>query len=233
MFASQSTIFKAKTPNGISKEYDYLIKLLSLGNSNAGKTSLLYQYVEGKFNTKFLSTVGIDFREKRINYKATDDSKGEKVQLQLWDTAGQERFRSLTTAFLRDAMGFILVFDLTCEKSFEDVSEWLNHIQNHAYCENPDVILCGNKSDLTEERVVSHEKANDFANAHNLYYFETSATDGKGFSEAVEALVNLVMERIKRGEEEQDFFQANNRSNNSWFKVSADEDNDTHQNYCC
>ncbi|XP_021116529.1 ras-related protein Rab-27A isoform X9 [Heterocephalus glaber] len=128
-------------------DYDYLIKFLALGDSGVGKTSVLYQYTDGKFNSKFITTVGIDFREKRVVYRASglDGAlgRGQRIHLQLWDTAGQERcearaadawcaprsglgrFRSLTTAFFRDAMGFLLLFDLTNEQSFLNVRNWI------------------------------------------------------------------------------------------------------------
>ncbi|KAM7424078.1 hypothetical protein PAMA_000435 [Pampus argenteus] len=148
-------------------DYDYLIKFLALGDSGVGKTSFLYQYTDGKFNSKFITTVGIDFREKRVIYKPTSpdgsSGKGQKIHMQLWDTAGQERFRSLTTAFFRDAMGFLLLFDLTNEQSFLNVRNWMSQLQVHAYCENPDIILCGNKCDLADQRAVREEEARELA----------------------------------------------------------------------
>uniref|UniRef100_A0A8B9MT52 small monomeric GTPase n=1 Tax=Accipiter nisus TaxID=211598 RepID=A0A8B9MT52_9AVES len=103
-------------------DYDYLIKLLALGDSGVGKTTFLYRYTDNKFNPKFITTVGIDFREKRVVYNSRGPNgspgKAFKVHLQLWDTAGQERFRSLTTAFFRDAMGFLLMFDLTSQQTW-------------------------------------------------------------------------------------------------------------------
>ncbi|XP_048453487.1 ras-related protein Rab-27B isoform X2 [Rhincodon typus] len=114
-------------------DYDYLIKLLALGDSGVGKTTFLYRYTENKFNPKFVTTVGIDFREKRLeHYVGGVNSKTNnpfKIHLQLWDTAGQERFRSLTTAFFRDAMGFLLVFDLTSQQSFLNVRNWISKLQ--------------------------------------------------------------------------------------------------------
>ncbi|XP_007435898.1 ras-related protein Rab-27A isoform X1 [Python bivittatus] len=111
-------------------DYDYLIKFLALGDSGVGKTSFLYQYTDGKFNSKFITTVGIDFREKRVVYRSDRpdgvSGRGQRIHLQLWDTAGQERFRSLTTAFFRDAMGFLLLFDLTSEQSFLNVRNWMS-----------------------------------------------------------------------------------------------------------
>lgn len=115
-------------------DYDYLIKFLALGDSGVGKTTFLYQYTEGVFHSRFISTVGIDFREKRLLYHArrSDGSlqpRAQRINLQLWDTAGQERFRSLTTAFFRDAMGFLLLFDVTSEQSFLAVNDWLQQLK--------------------------------------------------------------------------------------------------------
>ncbi|GAB6031891.1 Ras-protein Rab-27A [Chamberlinius hualienensis] len=184
-----------------SVDYDYLIKFLALGDSGVGKTSCLHQYTEGTFNAKFISTVGIDFRERRVVYRTQGPDgfagRGQRVHLQLWDTAGQERFRSLTTAFFRDAMGFLLLFDLTNEASLLNTRNWLDQLRTHAYCENPDVVLCGNKADLEELRVISEEKAKEFADKYGLPYFETSAATGQNVAKAVETLLGMVMSRME------------------------------------
>ncbi|XP_059927462.1 ras-related protein Rab-27A [Gadus macrocephalus] len=183
-------------------DYDYLIKFLALGDSGVGKTSFLYQYTDGNFNSKFITTVGIDFREKRVLYQANGPDgatgKGQKIHIQLWDTAGQERFRSLTTAFFRDAMGFLLLFDLTNEQSFLNVRNWMSQLQVHAYCENPDIVLCGNKCDLTEQRAVKEEEARDLADKYGIPYFETSAANGQNVGGAVDVLLDLIMRRMER-----------------------------------
>ncbi|KAI5097911.1 ras-related protein Rab-27A [Silurus meridionalis] len=183
-------------------DYDYLIKFLALGDSGVGKTSFLYQYTDGKFNSKFITTVGIDFREKRVMYKSSGPEgaagRGQRIHLQLWDTAGQERFRSLTTAFFRDAMGFLLLFDLTNEQSFLNVRNWMSQLQMHAYCENPDIVLCGNKCDLDDQRFVKEEEARELAEKYGIPYFETSAANGENVSQAVDVLLNLIMKRMER-----------------------------------
>ncbi|XP_040198653.1 ras-related protein Rab-27A isoform X1 [Rana temporaria] len=183
-------------------DYDYLIKFLALGDSGVGKTSFLYQYTDAKFNSKFITTVGIDFREKRVVYRANGPDgvagRGQRVHLQLWDTAGQERFRSLTTAFFRDAMGFVLIFDLTNEQSFLNVRNWISQLQIHAYCENPDIVMCGNKCDLEDQRAVKEEEAKEFAEKYGIPYFETSAADGTNVNKAVETLLDLIMKRMER-----------------------------------
>uniref|UniRef100_A0A671P6J6 small monomeric GTPase n=1 Tax=Sinocyclocheilus anshuiensis TaxID=1608454 RepID=A0A671P6J6_9TELE len=165
-------------------DYDYLIKLLALGDSGVGKTTFLYRYTDNKFNPKFITTVGIDFREKRVVYTTNSPNgttgKTFKVHLQLWDTAGQERFRSLTTAFFRDAMGFLLMFDLTSQQSFLNVRNWM---KNHK-CEcviqasSSDVCLC-----LLFPRIP---------------YFETSAATGAEVEKSVVTLLDLVMKRMEQ-----------------------------------
>ncbi|XP_017779762.1 PREDICTED: ras-related protein Rab-27A [Nicrophorus vespilloides] len=176
-------------------EYDYLIKFLALGDSGVGKTSFLYQYTDGTFNSRFISTVGIDFREKRLLYQTK--GRNHRVHLQLWDTAGQERFRSLTTAFYRDAMGFLLLFDLTSEQSFIEIRNWIEQLRIHAYCDSPDVILCGNKADLEDRRVIMEWRARDLAEKNNLVYIETSAATGQNVARAVETLLERVMIRME------------------------------------
>ncbi|XP_048514747.1 ras-related protein Rab-27A isoform X1 [Athalia rosae] len=164
--------------------------------SSHGKTSFLYQYTDGVFNSRFISTVGIDFREKRMVYQ-TSNGRSQRIHLQLWDTAGQERFRSLTTAFYRDSMGFLLLFDLTNEQSFLEVRNWLDQLRTHAYCEDPDIILCGNKSDLEDRRVISEYKARELAEKYRLGYLETSAATGQNVARAVEILLDRVMRRME------------------------------------
>ncbi|XP_057657552.1 ras-related protein Rab-27A-like isoform X3 [Diorhabda carinulata] len=176
-------------------DYDYLIKFLALGDSGVGKTSFLYQYTDGVFHSRFISTVGIDFREKRMIYQSK--GRNHRIHLQLWDTAGQERFRSLTTAFYRDAMGFLLLFDLTNEQSFIEIRNWIEQLRLHAYCETPDIVLCGNKADMEDKRVITEWRAREFASSYKLPYLETSAATGQNVNRAVETLVERVMIRIE------------------------------------
>ncbi|XP_026888082.2 ras-related protein Rab-27B isoform X1 [Electrophorus electricus] len=183
-------------------DYDYLIKLLTLGDSGVGKTTFLYRYTDNKFNPKFITTVGIDFREKRVVYSTNspNGSRGKtfKVHLQLWDTAGQERFRSLTTAFFRDAMGFLLMFDLTSQQSFLNVRNWMSQLQANAYCENPDIVLVGNKADLADQREVQERQAKELAERYGIPYFETSAATGVQVDRVVVTLLDLVMKRMEQ-----------------------------------
>lgn len=186
----------------MTTDYDYLVKLLALGDSGVGKTSFLGQYTDEVFQSKFVSTVGIDFREKRVIYRAPNNSaRAHRVHLQLWDTAGQERFRSLTTAFFRDAMGFLLMFDVTSEDSFTHIRSWLEQLRTHAATETPDVVLCGNKADLESRRKVTEVRAREFAKQYGMPYFETSASSGENVAQCVEKLLEMVMTRMEEAVE--------------------------------
>ncbi|XP_035207384.1 ras-related protein Rab-27A-like [Stegodyphus dumicola] len=188
--------------SSVTPDYDYLIKFLALGDSGVGKTSVLCQYTSGVFNKKFISTVGIDFSEKRVVYRSQHSEgiagRSQRVHLQLWDTAGQERFRSLTTAFYRDAMGFIVLFDLTNEQSFLNIRNWLEQLKTHAYCDNPDIVICGNKADLEDMRFMKEEQIREEIDKYGLPYFETSAVTGQNVTKAFDTLLDMVMLRIQK-----------------------------------
>ncbi|MCP9260289.1 RAB27B, member RAS oncogene family [Dirofilaria immitis] len=156
-------------------------------------STTLHRYTDNTFTGQFISTVGIDFKEKKVIYKSGRigyGGRGQRVLLQLWDTAGQERFRSLTTAFFRDAMGFILIFDITNEQSFLNIRDWLSQLKN--------IIICGNKSDLENRRQVSTARAKQLADQLGLPYFETSAYSSTNVEKSVDCLLDLVMQRIQQ-----------------------------------
>ena len=181
---------------------DYVLKFLVLGDTGVGKTSILTRYVEDRFNATFSTTVGVDFCQKKVkmDYKGTQMN----IQLQLWDTAGQERFRSLTSSFFRDAMGFLLVFDLTNESSFHHINDWLVQLHTHCYNEQPPVVIVGNKVDL--DRVVERESAQQLSSELGFRYIESSAMNDINVNEAVGALLELVLENTieKEGTEDKD-----------------------------
>uniref|UniRef100_H2Z1J0 Uncharacterized protein n=1 Tax=Ciona savignyi TaxID=51511 RepID=H2Z1J0_CIOSA len=160
----------------LDTNYDFLIKFLLLGDSGVGKTCFLHRYTDKEFKQKFIATVGVDFRLKKLVYEfpeEDDEDSKKKIHLQLWDTAGQERYRSLTKAFFRDGMGFLLLFDLSSETSFRSVRQWLNEIKEQAYSEEPDIVLVGNKSDL-DSRDVSTAEAKKLADELNTFNFNTN-----------------------------------------------------------
>ncbi|KAI5729016.1 hypothetical protein M8J77_024228 [Diaphorina citri] len=207
-------------------DYDYSLKFLTIGNAAVGKTSFLVRYADDVFDSKYKSTVGIDFREKRLVYKSHENDRSQRVFLQLWDTAGQERFLSLTTGLYRGTMGFLLIFDVTNENSFKDVEKWLLQIKTHAYTENPDIVICGNKIDLVDSRVVSEKEAAELATKFGIKYFEVSSATGHNVEEAVKTLLDAVMNRIEQSSETDDL------PNRSRHGVAPSPQSSTRQRSC-
>ena len=171
-----------------------IFKVILLGDMSVGKTSILLRYVENKFKENIISTIGVDFLDKIIDYGDT------KIALKIWDTSGQEKYESIAQNFLRDTDGAFLVFDLTEKSSFDHIKKWLNEINDSN--ENVKIIILGNKSDLKDKRVVAEDIAINFAQKHNFKYFETSAKDNTNINEAFKALADSFMENrtINRAE---------------------------------
>jgi len=161
---------------GTAKDYDVL-KLMLLGDSSVGKTSLLLKYVDDKFNPTQISTIGVDMRQKYV------EINGRKVKLTIWDTAGQERYLSVATQYLRGAKGIAMVYDVTNEESFQNVQKWAAQIQ--ASCpEGSERILLGNKADLEDKRMVDAAKGQALAAEYHIPFFETSAKSGDNLDAA-------------------------------------------------
>ena len=152
----------------MSKAYDYLFKLLVIGDSGVGKTCVLFRFAEDQYNATFISTIGIDFKIRTI------ELEGKKIKLQIWDTAGQERFRTITTAYYRGAMGILLVYDIINEKSFDSIRNWIRNIEEHASAD-VERMLVGNKCDMNDNRQVSTERGEKLAVEYVMKFMETSA----------------------------------------------------------
>merc|ERR1712166_598002 len=153
-----------------TRNYDFLIKLLLIGDSGVGKSCCLLRFSEDSFTPSFITTIGIDFKIRTI------ELDGKRVKLQIWDTAGQERFRTITTAYYRGAMGILLVYDVTDEQSFQNIRSWMRNIEQHANTEVVKVLL-GNKCDMKNKRAVKHEEGENLAKEYGIEFFETSAKD--------------------------------------------------------
>jgi len=151
-----------------ASEYDYLFKLLLIGDSGVGKSCLLLRFADHAYTESYISTIGVDFKIRTI------DLDGKTITLQIWDTAGQERFRTITSSYYRVAHGIIVVYDVTDMDSFNNVKQWLNEIDRYA-CENVNKLLVGNKCDLVHKRVVDTEIAKAFAEKLEIPFLETSA----------------------------------------------------------
>jgi len=149
-------------------EYDYLFKLLLIGDSGVGKSCLLLRFADHTYTESYISTIGVDFKIRTI------ELDGKTIKLQIWDTAGQERFRTITSSYYRGAHGIIVVYDVTDLESFNNVKQWLNEIDRYA-CENVNKLLVGNKCDLVSKKAVEYETAKEFADKLEIPFLETSA----------------------------------------------------------
>ena len=157
-------------------------KVVLIGGSHSGKTSLINRFVNDQFTANTMATTQAAFYEKRIL------SAGYDCYLHIWDTAGQERFHALAPMFYRDAQGALVVFDLTDSGSFSTSKKWISELRQ---ARGPDcyAILVGNKCDLTSQRTVDAGEARSFAQSQKMEYFETSAKTGQGVEETFMALV--------------------------------------------
>merc|ERR1711931_588128 len=171
------------------QNFDYMFKLLIIGNSSVGKTSFLFRYADDSFTSAFVSTVGIDFKVKTVI------RNDKRVKLQIWDTAGQERYRTITTAYYRGAMGFILMYDITNEESFNAVQDWSTQIKTYSW-DNAQVLLVGNKCDMEDERVVAGERGRQLSEHLGFEFFEASAKDNINVKQTFERLVDVICEKM-------------------------------------
>jgi len=161
------------------------LKVLLLGDTSVGKTCLLKRYTEDTFQDAYLSTIGFDYKFKIVTLKS-----GKEVKVQIWDTAGQERFRTIAKSYYRGAHGIILVFDVTNQKTFDNIKMWVNQIKEEA-SSKVCVILIANKID-SEERVVSKEDAAALAKNYELKLYEASAKENINVTEAFQDLIENI-----------------------------------------
>ncbi|KAF9132193.1 GTP-binding protein [Mortierella sp. 14UC] len=172
-----------------SASYDYLIKLLLIGDSGVGKSCLLLRFSDDSFTPSFITTIGIDFKIRTI------ELDGKRIKLQIWDTAGQERFRTITTVYYRGAMGILLVYDVTDERSFSNIRNWFSNIEQHA-SEGVNKILIGNKCDMPDKKMISKDQGQALADEFGIKFLETSAKSNIGVEEAFYSIARDIKKRM-------------------------------------
>ncbi|KAG6495009.1 hypothetical protein ZIOFF_042799 [Zingiber officinale] len=204
--------------SAMNPEYDYLFKLLLIGDSGVGKSCLLLRFADDSYLESYISTIGVDFKIRTVE----QDGKTIKLQIMIdcyatktheyllwvsdsyfyncfvslqWDTAGQERFRTITSSYYRGAHGIIVVYDVTDQESFNNVKTWLNEIDRYA-SDNVNKLLVGNKSDLTANKVVSYEIAKAFADEIGIPFVETSAKNATNVEQAFMAMTTAIKNRM-------------------------------------
>ncbi|KAG2170704.1 hypothetical protein JADG_010443 [Aureobasidium aubasidani] len=169
--------------------YDYLFKLLLIGDSGVGKSCLLLRFADDTYTESYISTIGVDFKIRTI------ELDGKTVKLQIWDTAGQERFRTITSSYYRGAHGICVVYDVTDMDSFNNVKQWLQEIDRYA-TEGVNKLLVGNKSDMTDKKVVEYNVAKEFADSLGIPFLETSAKNASNVEQAFLTMARQIKERM-------------------------------------
>ncbi|CAN9514175.1 unnamed protein product [Ophioblennius macclurei] len=172
---------------GSDEPYNFVFKVVLIGESGVGKSNLLSRFTKNEFNHDSRTTIGVEFSTRTVHLN------GYTIKAQIWDTAGLERYRAITSAYYRGAVGALLVFDITKHLTYESLERWLRELYEHAE-PNIVVMLVGNKTDLESERSVPSEEARDFAEKRGLLFLETSALQ----STNVEAAFNNVMAEIHK-----------------------------------
>ncbi|KAF8344125.1 ras-domain-containing protein [Cantharellus anzutake] len=162
--------------------YDYLFKVVLIGDSGVGKSNLLSRFTRNEFNLDTKSTIGVEFATRSINVD------GKTVKAQIWDTAGQERYRAITAAYYRGAVGALLVYDIAKHATYVNVTRWLKELRDHADS-NIVIMLVGNKSDLKHLRAVPTEEAKVFSSDNGLSFIETSALDASNVEAAFQNIL--------------------------------------------
>ncbi|CAL9123514.1 unnamed protein product [Musa textilis] len=166
----------------VDHEYDYLFKIVLIGDSGVGKSNILSRFTRNEFCLDSKSTIGVEFATKTLQIE------GKTIKAQIWDTAGQERYRAITSAYYRGAVGALLVYDITKQKTFDNVQRWLRELRDHADS-NIVIMMAGNKSDLNHLRAVSENDSQVFAEKEGLSFLETSALESLNVERAFQTIL--------------------------------------------
>lgn len=169
-----------------SESYDFIFKIVLLGDSGVGKSNLVFRFTKNEFNKDSKSTIGVEFATKTVQIE--DD---KLVKAQIWDTAGQERYRSIASSYYRGAVGALLVYDVTDRASFNHVPMWLKEVEENAE-KDCLIMLVGNKMDLHEQRTVFVRDGRSFARKNGLAFIETSALDATGVDTAFQRILQEI-----------------------------------------
>ena len=174
----------------LTEKYDLMFKILILGDSGVGKSSLFLRYTKNEFKADMRSTIGVEFGLKFLKIEDF------QLKIQIWDTAGMERYRSITNAYYKGAKGVIIVYDICRKKSFENVDNWIEDFKSKAD-EDAVILLIGNKCDLIESREVTMEEAERKAQKNQYGFMETSAKDNNNVEKAFETLFEEIVKIYK------------------------------------
>ena len=166
--------------------FDYTLKILIAGDSSVGKTNFIMRFVKNEFNSNYMTTSGIDLKTKDI------EVKNKKIRIQIWDTAGQVKYRTVTRNLFLKVMGAIIIYDITNERSYKNLKEWIKLIREECG-KHMQIIMVGNKCDLDSERSISQEEAMNYAREEDIEYIETSCKTGENIEKAVKILCENIL----------------------------------------
>ena len=175
-----------------SKDYDYIFKIVLIGDTCVGKSCILVRFSDDIFNDSYVTTIGVDFRFKTmvVNNKV--------AKIQIWDTAGQERYRSITTAYYRGAAAIIICCDCTNKESFNNINNWIEEIGKYTDKDSVDKIVLMNKCDLVEERCIDKNEINKFEKESGIKVLEVSAKTGEGIDQAFEYVIAKLIDKNEK-----------------------------------
>ncbi|EEA05957.1 Ras family protein Rab-1A, putative [Cryptosporidium muris RN66] len=169
------------------KEYDYLFKLVLIGDSGVGKSCLLLRFADDSFTDSYITTIGVDFRFRTVKI---DD---KIIKLQIWDTAGQERFRTITSAYYRGADGVVLVYDTTLQSSFDHIDDWISEVDR--YTTDSSKILVGNKCDLVAQRAIEQSQGEKKSSELGIDFIEASAKNSTNVEDCFIRIAKRLLEK--------------------------------------
>ena len=202
------------------ESYEFLFKLILIGDSSVGKSNILLQYLKGRFDANSKATVGVEFGTKNI------EINNKKIKIQIWDTAGQERYRSITSAYYRGAKGAFIVYDITRKETFDNIDKWVADLKNNGD-DNISIVLIGNKSDLDERREVSKEEGVQKSEEFKTAFMETSALNGDNIDKAFDELIEQIYQNNCSMIDDGDKVELEEKG------VNLNDEKEDNKNKCC
>ena len=224
----------------MAKNYNYLLKYIIIGDASVGKSNLLMKFTENKFNESYQATIGVEFGAKNL------DINKKTYRIQIWDTAGQENFHSITRSYYKNSVCAMVVYDITSRKSFDNVLNWIEEVQNNS-SKTILIVLVGNKIDLKENRDISFDEGKELANRNGIIFMETSAKTGEGVEEIFKKTVQEISRKIEdnyfnldsencgisKGDKERNELDNKNKSNKYEVKLGFEPDKKKKKKGCC
>jgi len=190
--------FEYKKMVGDDNLSNFSLKTILIGDSNVGKSALITKICRNSFSDVYSATIGFDFFTLYFNIGSDENKLGPVLKHQIWDCCGNEAYRSLITSFYGNARAFLLAYDVTNDKSFEDIERWVNDVKKKNTDKTISLVLIGTKIDLNDSRKVTEEAGKKFAEENGMKFVEVSAKTGDGIKELEDILAKIIYEEFKK-----------------------------------